>query len=94
MERIEGLKGIHFMCLAIPMEITEVDGDTATCAVDSVTLRASLALVPDAKVGDWAIVHAGFAIEILDEAEARETIRLFEEIERAYQNSVDENIDR
>ncbi len=72
------------MCLAIPMEITSIEDDTAVCAVDGVSLKASLALVPHAKVGDWAIVHAGFAIELLDEHEARETIRIFEEIERAY----------
>ena len=81
------------MCLAIPMEIIEVDGDTATCAVDSVTVKASLSLVPEAKIGDWAIIHAGFAIEILDEAEARETIRLFEEMEKAYLDSNDRDSD-
>ncbi len=78
------------MCLAIPMEITEIDGDMAVCSVDSVSVRASIALVPHAKLGDWAIVHAGFAIELLDEKEAMETIGLFEEIERAYQKSLEE----
>ena len=77
------------MCLAIPMEITAIEGDIATCAVDGVSVKASISLVPHAKVGDWAIVHAGFAIEILDEAEARETLRLFEEIEAVYRDSVD-----
>ena len=66
------------------MQITEIEGDLATCVLENITVRASIALVPKAKVGDWAIVHAGFAIEILDEAEARETIKLFEEIEEAY----------
>jgi hydrogenase expression/formation protein HypC len=66
------------------MEITAIEGDRATCVLDDVALKCSIALVPTAKVGDWAIVHAGFAIEILDEAEARETVKLFEEIEEAY----------
>jgi hydrogenase expression/formation protein HypC len=66
------------------MQITSIDGDMATCVLDTITIHASLSLVPKARVGDWAVVHAGFAIEILDEAEARETIRLFEEIEEAY----------
>jgi len=61
----------------------------ATCTVDGISVKASISLVPHAKVGDWAIVHAGFAIELLDEAEARETLRLFEEIEAAYRDSVD-----
>jgi hydrogenase expression/formation protein HypC len=76
------------MCLAVPMEITDVDGDTATMSLENVTLKASIALVPNAKVGDWAIVHAGFAIEIIDEVEARETIKLFDEIEEAYKGSI------
>jgi hydrogenase expression/formation protein HypC len=74
------------MCLAIPMEITAIDGDTATCTVEGVSVKASLSLVPNAKIGDYAIVHAGFAIEILDEKEARETLALFQEIEEAYKS--------
>ena len=72
------------MCLAVPMEITEIQGETATCVLEDVSLKASIALVPHAKVGDWVIVHAGFAIEILDEKEALETLKLFEEIGEAY----------
>lgn len=78
------------MCLAMPMEITTIEGDTATCTVEGVSVNASLALVPHAKLGDWAIVHAGFAIELLDEKEARETIALFDEIEQAYRESLEE----
>lgn len=71
------------------MEIKTIDGDMATCSIDGVTVKASLSLVPKAKVGDWAIVHAGFAIEIMDEEEARETLKLFEDIEAAYRDSVE-----
>jgi len=84
----EGRKRNQNMCLAVPMEITAIEGRTATCTVEGVSVSCSLALVPHARVGDWAIVHAGFAIEILDEAEARETVKLFEEIEEAYKESI------
>ncbi|HDS29803.1 MAG TPA: HypC/HybG/HupF family hydrogenase formation chaperone [Firmicutes bacterium] len=77
------------MCLAVPMEIVEIDGDIATCSIDTVSVKASLSLVPHAKVGEWAIVHAGFAIEILNEEEARETIKLFEELERANRQAME-----
>jgi hydrogenase expression/formation protein HypC len=72
------------MCLAIPMEIKSIYGDTATCEMDGVRVNVSVALVPHARVGDYAIIHAGFAIEILDEKEALETLKLFSEIEEAY----------
>ena len=79
------------MCLAIPMEITEIDGDTAICRLDGVSVSASLSLVPDAKVGDYAVIHAGFAIQILDEEEARETIGLFNQLEEAYLDGLGES---
>jgi len=66
------------------MEITAIEDETATCTLDGVSVNASVSLVPHAKVGDYAIVHAGFAIELLDEKEALETIKLFNEIEEAY----------
>jgi len=68
------------MCLALPMRITAVDGALATIATAGLEQRASLMLVPDAKVGDYVLVHAGFAISVLDEAEANETLELLREI--------------
>jgi hydrogenase expression/formation protein HypC len=68
------------MCLALPMRITAVDGVLATIASEGLEQRASLMLVPDAKVGDYVLVHAGFAISVLDEAEAGETLDLLREI--------------
>ena len=58
------------MCLAIPMRILSVDGDLATIAAEGLEQRASLVLVPDAGVGDWVLVHAGYAINVLPEDEA------------------------
>ena len=68
------------MCLALPMRITAVDGAIATIAAEGLEQRASLTLVPEAKLGDYVLVHAGFAISVLDEAEAAETIALLSEL--------------
>jgi hydrogenase expression/formation protein HypC len=67
------------MCLAIPSKITQIDNEMATIDVDGVQRSASLMLLEDAVVGDYVIVHAGFAIKKLDEASAMETIRLLKE---------------
>ena len=71
------------MCLAIPVEIVEIENQVATCRVGEgeTTIQASLMLMSeDAGIGDWIIVHAGFALRKLDEAEAKETLRLMREI--------------
>jgi hydrogenase expression/formation protein HypC len=68
------------MCLALPMRITAVEGALATIATAGLEQRASLMLVPEAKVGDYVLVHAGFAISVMDEAEANETLELLREI--------------
>jgi len=68
------------MCLALPMRITAVDGALATIATAGLEQRASLMLTPDARIGDYVLVHAGFAISVLDEAEANETLDLLREI--------------
>jgi hydrogenase expression/formation protein HypC len=72
------------MCLAIPMKLIEMTGDGAG-KVDAGGVRAevSLVMVPDAKVGDYLIVHAGFGIEVLDQEEAQIRLDLFEEIAEA-----------
>jgi hydrogenase expression/formation protein HypC len=56
-----------------------MENDMAVIDVDGVQRRTSLLLLPDAKVGDYVIVHAGFAIQKLDEAAAQETLRLLRE---------------
>jgi hydrogenase expression/formation protein HypC len=69
------------MCLALPMRITAVDGTRATIAVEGLQQQCSLILVPGAGVGDYVLVHAGFAISVLDEVEAQETYDLLREID-------------
>jgi len=67
------------MCLAIPSKITRIDEQIATIDVDGVQRQASLLLLEDARVGDFVIVHAGFAIQKLDAAAAQETLQLLRE---------------
>lgn len=67
------------MCLAIPSRITRIDDQMAVIDVDGVTRRCSLLLLEDAAVGDYVIVHAGFAISKIDEAAAQETLALLRE---------------
>jgi hydrogenase expression/formation protein HypC len=71
------------MCLAIPAEVIEIEGnDLAVVEAGGAKKRISLSLVDDARVGDYVLVHAGFAIEIVDEQEAKKTMELFEELAR------------
>ena len=67
------------MCLAIPSKIIHIENEMATIDVDGVKRSASLMLLEDSAVGDYVIVHAGFAIKKLDEDSAMETIRLLRE---------------
>jgi len=67
------------MCLAIPSKITRIENDMAQIDVDGVQRKASLLLLEDAAVGDYVIVHAGFAIHKIDEAAAMETLALLKE---------------
>ncbi len=68
------------MCLAIPMEVKEIQLDTAICEIDGVRREASLMMIDDVNVGDFVLIHAGFAIEKLDAEEAEKTLQLFREI--------------
>jgi len=68
------------MCLAIPVKIVSIDGDEAETEIGGVRRRVSIALTPEAKVGDYVLLHTGYAIGVVDEAEAEETLKLLEEI--------------
>ena len=77
------------MCLAVPARIQSIsDQGLAQVDLGGMNLEVSLALTPEAQVGDYVIVHTGFAISVLDEAEAQETLALFAEMEEAYQASL------
>ena len=72
------------MCLAIPSKIKKIENNMATIDVDGVQREASLMLLADARVGDYVIVHAGFAIQKLDEAAALDTLDLLRSAADAY----------
>lgn len=64
------------MCLAIPMQLVERDEGLGTVEIDGVRREVSLMLLDDARVGEYVLIHAGFAIGRVDEAEAKETLEL------------------
>jgi hydrogenase expression/formation protein HypC len=68
------------MCLAVPMKVVEKTDDTGVAEMSGVKKAISFIMCPDAGIGDYVIVHAGFAIEILDEHEANERLKLFQEM--------------
>lgn len=68
------------MCLAIPLEIKEIKGNLAKVSIGTAFREVYLDLMDEVKVGDFVLVHAGFAIEKLDKEEAEKTISLFKEL--------------
>ena len=68
------------MCLAIPALIKSIEDKEAEVEMGGITRRISLWLTPEAKVGDYALVHTGYAINILNQEEGEETLKLLEEI--------------
>ncbi len=74
------------MCLAIPSKITKIENEMAVIDVDGVQRQASLLLLSDAQVGDYVIVHAGFAIQKIDEAAAQETLKLLKDAAAHYES--------
>lgn len=68
------------MCLAIPMRIESIDGELAVVELGGTRRHISVALLETPTVGDYVLVHAGFAIKRIDEEEAAETMRLLNEM--------------
>ena len=71
------------MCLAIPARVVQVEEGLGMVEVGGVVREASFMLLPDAQVGDYVLLHAGYALQKVDEAEAEETIRLLAELAEA-----------
>ena len=67
------------MCLAVPAEVRSIKGHMATVDYGGVSREANISLV-DAKVGDFVIVHAGYAIQVMDREEAEKTLEVFREL--------------
>ena len=69
------------MCLAVPMKVIELlPGENAVVESDGVSMQISLKLVGAVNIGDYVVVHTGFALEILDPVEAKKTLDVFREI--------------
>lgn len=68
------------MCLAVPVRIVSIEGQEAETEIAGVRRRISIVFTPEAKVGDYVLLHTGYAIGIVDQAEAEETLSLLEEI--------------
>jgi len=75
------------MCLAIPALIKSIEDKEAEAEIGGISRRISLWLTPEAEVGDYVLLHTGYAIEILDETEAEETLKMLAEIARMEEES-------
>ncbi|MDR3461447.1 MAG: HypC/HybG/HupF family hydrogenase formation chaperone [Beijerinckiaceae bacterium] len=77
------------MCLAIPVQVTELlDDDMARVTLDGVSKVISLALVEDVSVGDYVILHVGYALNKLDPEEAEKTLALLDEAARVTEGAI------
>jgi len=68
------------MCIAVPGKILSVEGNTAEVDFSGARRKVALDLLAEAKKGDFVLVHAGFAITLLEQSEAEKTLELFKEI--------------
>ncbi|MCB0806705.1 MAG: HypC/HybG/HupF family hydrogenase formation chaperone [Bacteroidales bacterium] len=69
------------MCLSIPAKVESIEGEMALVSVGGAKYNASLQMLDDVKVGDYILLHTGFAIQKLDEEEALESLKTFKEFE-------------
>ncbi len=67
------------MCLSIPAKVEKIEGEMAVVSVGGVTYKASLQMLDDVVVGDYILMHTGFAIQKIDEDEAEESLKAFRE---------------
>lgn len=71
------------MCLAVPALLVECDEGEGVADMHGNVVKVSTVLVPEARKGDWVLVHAGFAIQRLDEKDAEETWKILEDVRKA-----------
>jgi hydrogenase expression/formation protein HypC len=70
----------EIMCLAVPVRVVSIEGNEAEVEIGGVRRRVSIMLTPEAKVGDYVLLHTGYAINVVNEAEAQETLKILEEM--------------
>ena len=81
------------MCLGIPAQIVEVvdaEAGIAKAEISGVRRNVSVALCPEARIGDWVLVHVGFALQRIDEEQALETLALLEQMGAAYEQELEQ----
>ncbi len=74
------------MCLAVPMKVQIIQGQEAEVESGGITYKASIMLTPDVKVGDFVLLHTGYAISIVDKEEAEERLKIFQEMDNLSEN--------
>ncbi len=77
------------MCLAVPGRVIKIDGDNAEIDFGGITRKANISLV-EAEKGDYVIVHAGYAIQLMDEKEAQESLDAWDEVMKAQEKMKEE----
>ncbi|MDP4224551.1 MAG: HypC/HybG/HupF family hydrogenase formation chaperone [Bacteroidota bacterium] len=73
------------MCLSIPARIVKIEGQIADVSIGGTTFKAGLQMIENVRIGDYILLHAGFAIQKINEEEAIETLRLLKELDDVYQ---------
>ena len=68
------------MCLAVPVQVISIHGTEAEVEIGGVRRQVSIMLTPEAKIGDYVLLHTGYAINVIDEAEAQETLNTLAEM--------------
>jgi len=68
------------MCLAVPVKVVSIKGNEADVEIGGVRRRVSIVLTPEARVGDYVLLHTGYAINVINEAEAQETLKILEQM--------------
>ena len=76
------------MCLAIPAKIVSIDGTMAEADIGGLKRQISIWLTPDAKVDDYVLLHTGYAINVIDEDEAEETLKLLAEMGESIEDEI------
>ncbi len=72
------------MCLAVPALVKTIDGIQADVDIDGISRRISIHLTPEVGIGNYILLHAGFAIKVIDQQEAEETLGLLRQIDEIY----------
>ena len=69
------------MCLSVPAQVISIEDEIAKVSVGGTIMNANLSLVEDINIGDYILLHTGFALQKIDEKEAQETLKIFEEFD-------------